>query len=125
MLLDSNIIIYSIQPNHTQLREYIAEQLPCVSAISYVEVLGYHNLLLQDRVDLEEFFSLVPILQITSTILDQAVALRQIKKISLGDSLIAATSIVHDITLVTRNVKDFAWISEIKLLDPFLHLAIS
>lgn len=125
MLLDSNIIIYSIQPNNSQLREYIAEQLPCVSAISYVEVLSYHNLLLQDRVDLEEFFSLVPILQITSTILDQAVALRQIKKISLGDSLIAATSLVHGITLVTRNIKDFAWISGIKLLDPYSHLAIT
>jgi toxin FitB len=125
MLLDSNIIIYSIQPNNLQLREYIAEQLPCVSAISYVEVLGYHNLLLQDRVDLEEFFSLIPILQITSTILDQAVALRQIKKISLGDSLIAATSLVHDIALVTRNIKDFAWISGIKLLDPFAHLSMT
>jgi toxin FitB len=119
MLLDSNIIIYSIQPNNRQLREFIAEQLPCVSAISYVEVLGYHNLTLQDQVDLEEFFSLVPILQITSIVLDQAVALRQIRKISLGDSLIAATSLVHDLTLVTRNVKDFAWISGIKLLDPF------
>ena len=119
MLLDSNIIIYSIQPNNKQLREFIAEELPCVSAISYVEVLGYHNLTLQDQVDLEEFFSLVPVLQITSIVLDQAVTLRQIRKISLGDSLIAATSLVHDITLVTRNVKDFAWISGIKLLDPF------
>lgn len=119
MLLDSNIIIYSIQPNNKQLRGFIAEQLPSVSAISYVEVLGYHNLTLQDQVDLEEFFSLVPILQITSVVLDQAVALRQIRKISLGDSLIAATSLVHNITLVTRNVKDFAWIRGINLLDPF------
>ena len=42
MLLDSNIIIYSAQPEHAQLRELIAENAPAVSALSYLEVLGYH-----------------------------------------------------------------------------------
>ena len=118
MLLDSNIIIYSTQPHHDPLREFIAHNLPSVSAISYVEVLGYHNLSSQDRTDLEEFFSLVPILPVTSSILDQAVTLRQIRKMSLGDSLIAATSLVHQLTIVTHNTKDFSWIAGIKLLDP-------
>jgi hypothetical protein len=43
MLLDSNIIIYASQPEYPLLRQFIAEQSPAVSALSYVEVLGYHR----------------------------------------------------------------------------------
>ncbi len=118
MLLDSNIIIYSTQPTYDQVRRFIAEQVPFVSAVSYVEVLGYHKLTEIDRQDLEDFFALMPILQITSPILDEAVRLRQHQKMSLGDALIAATALVHQLTLVTRNTKDFAWIPELTLLDP-------
>jgi predicted nucleic acid-binding protein len=39
MLLDSNIIIYSAQPENQFLRRLIAEKAPAVSAVSYVEVL--------------------------------------------------------------------------------------
>ena len=44
MLIDSNILIYAFQPEYTFLRQFIAEQTPVVSAITYVEVLGYHQL---------------------------------------------------------------------------------
>lgn len=35
------------------------------------------------------------------------------------DSLIAATALVHDFTLVTRNVADFDNISELRIFNPF------
>lgn len=44
MLVDSNILIYAAQPGHAQLRQFIADHAPAVSAVSYVEVLGYHQL---------------------------------------------------------------------------------
>ena len=40
MLLDSNIIIYAAQLENEFLREFIAENSPYVSALSYLEVLG-------------------------------------------------------------------------------------
>jgi hypothetical protein len=52
----SNIIIYSAQPEHAQLRELIAENAPAVSALSYLEVLGYHLLTDQQRQYFEERF---------------------------------------------------------------------
>ncbi|NJR63126.1 MAG: type II toxin-antitoxin system VapC family toxin [Cyanobacteria bacterium CRU_2_1] len=59
MLLDSNIIIYSAQPEHSQLRELIGEHSPAVSALSYLEVLGYHLLTEQQHQYFEEFFQTI------------------------------------------------------------------
>jgi hypothetical protein len=44
--------------------------------------------------------------------------LRQQHKMSLGDSLIAATALIHDLILATRNIDDFNWINDLKLVNP-------
>jgi predicted nucleic acid-binding protein len=107
MLLDSNIIIYAAQPQHAELRRFIAENDVVISAVSYVEVLGFHKLTEADRLTLTDFFAASDILPITQSVLDNAVQLRQMRKMSLGDALVAATALVYNRTLVTRNVKDF------------------
>jgi hypothetical protein len=119
MLVDSNILIYAAQPAHAHLRQFIAEQAPAVSAVSYVEVLGYHQLDDEERQYLEAFFRLAQVLPLSQAVLDQAVTLRQQRKLSLGDALVAGTALVHDLTLVTRNVEDFQWIQGLLLLNPF------
>jgi predicted nucleic acid-binding protein len=119
MLIDSNIIIYAAQPEHAALRAFIGEHTPAVSAISYVEVLGYHKLTEQERLLLEGFFAAAPQLVLSQAVLEQAVKLRQLRKMTLGDALIAGTALAHQLTLVTRNTADFAWIAGLKLLNPF------
>jgi predicted nucleic acid-binding protein len=44
---------------------------------------------------------------------------RRVRKIKLGDSLVAGTAIVYDLTLVTRNVDDFLGIDGLRILNPF------
>jgi toxin FitB len=119
MLLDSNIIIYAAKPEYTAIRQFIAEHTPAVSAISYVEVLGYHKLTDQEKTLLEAFFATAPLLALSHAVLDQAVKLRQIRKMTLGDALVAGTALVHNLTLVTRNTDDFKWIAGLMLLNPF------
>lgn len=118
MIIDSNIIIYAFRPEHAYLRLLIQEHGPAISAISYVETLGYHRLNENERRYLENLFASTLILPITQPILDQAVYLRQQRRMSLGDALIAATSMVHGLTLVTRNLEDFNWIDGLALLNP-------
>jgi len=118
MLLDSNVIIYASQPEHSPLRELVAEQSPNVSAISYVGFLGYNNLTLEERKFFEQFFHSANMLAISDPVLIQAVKLRQLRKMTLGDALIAATTLVHGLTLVTRNLKDFEWIPNLSILNP-------
>lgn len=119
MVIDSNIIIYAAQPEHDELRRFVADNSPAISAISYVEVLGFHSLSDEDRRHFEEFFGEASILPITQPVLDKAVELRQAHRMSLGDALVAATCLVHNRTLVTRNTQDFAWIPALQVLDPF------
>lgn len=123
MLLDSNIIIYSAQPENEFLRHLIAEKAPFVSAISYVEVLGYHRLTETERQYLETFFAKARILPLSQPVLDEAVRLRQARRIKLGDSLVAGTAILHDLILITRNSGDFTGIAGLRVLNPFTELS--
>ena len=41
-------------------------------------------------------------------------------KITIPDALIAATALVHDISLYTLNIKDFRFIEELNLYKPRL-----
>ncbi len=61
ILIDSNIIVYAAKPEYADLRRFIAEHAPAVSAISYVEVLGYHRLTEAERRHFETFFAAVPL----------------------------------------------------------------
>lgn len=118
MLLDSNLIIYASQPAHESLRAFIAKNSPAVSIISIVEVLGYQALAEPGRRLFEQFFAAAQRLPITDAVISRAVQLRQIRRVSLGDALIAATALVNDRTLLTHNVDDFAGIAGLKVIDP-------
>lgn len=118
MILDSNILIYAIQPNYEYLIEWILKELPSVSVISQIEVLGYHKLSSQQKVQFEVLFGNLTILPISATISNRAIALKQQQKMSLGDSLIAATALEYKMPLVTRNTQDFQWISTLSVINP-------
>lgn len=113
MLLDSNIIIYAIQPDYGKLRNWITNNNVGVSSITLLEVLGYHNLKTADKHDFEELFGYA----VTHEVIERAIDFRQRQNMSIGDTIIAATAVTHDKTLVTRNVSDFESIEELKLLD--------
>jgi len=85
-----------------------------VSAISYVEVLGYHRLTKSNERDFMDFFDAARIIPVSQTVMEQAVKLRQQRKMSLGDSIISATAILNDLTLITADIADFRWIQNIR-----------
>lgn len=121
-LLDSNILIYSAKTEYSFLRNYItnATAISAVSVATVIEVLGFHRLTPEDKIYFESCFALLQVIEVTQVVSDKAVELRQKQKLSLGDAIIAATALVHDCELVTRNTDDFKEIAGLKLVNPFL-----
>jgi predicted nucleic acid-binding protein len=89
MLLDSNIIIYSAKREHAELRHFLNENPYSVSAVSRIKVLGYHLLTEKQREYLEKFFDAASVLTISDSVVTHAVQLRQEKRMSLGDAIVA------------------------------------
>ena len=80
--------------------------------------MGYHNLKTFDKVLFQATFETLQLLPVNLSIIDKAIELRQQRKMSLGDSIIAATALVFDAELYTRNIDDFKYIEEIKVSNP-------
>lgn len=118
MLLDTNIVIYAAKSQYPAIRKLLEEHKPAVSVVSYVEALGFARIEATEKATLEAFFREWEMLRLTRPVMRQAVQLRQTRKMRLGDSIIAATALVHGQTLVTRNIADFRWISGLGLMNP-------
>ncbi len=118
-LLDSNIIIYATLSENEWLREWLETEPLAVSQISRVEVLGYHLLKEEERRDLAGFLDALLVIPITAEITDRAIALRQQRKMGLGDSLVAGTALEAGCELVTRNMEDFRWVEGLRVINPF------
>jgi toxin FitB len=117
-ILDSNLIIYSALPEYFYLRPLMKDSESCVSAFSKVEVLGFHKLDEKSKNYFESVFYSLTILPITDELLDDAILIRQQRKMSAGDAIIAATALELDLEVYTRNVSDFDWIPNLKVFNP-------
>lgn len=117
-LIDSNIIIYSYSDQYKYLRNILIDDHARVSEISRIEVLGYHKLLPQEEIYFSDIFKLKLPISLSQKVFDQAIIVRKAYNLKLGDSLIAATALVHDLTLYTRNLNDFELISGLRCINP-------
>ncbi len=68
--------------------------------------------------NLQEFMNLSFVYDINDKIIEQTIDLRKNYKIKVPDAIIAATALVHNFTLVTRNTGDFERIPGLELLNP-------
>jgi hypothetical protein len=59
---------------------------------------------------------------VSDAVVEWAIRLRQRRRMTLGDAIVAGTAVEHGRVLVTHNTEDFLWISELKLLDPLAGL---
>ena len=118
MILDSNIVIYANSSTGAQLLEWTNHERRVVSEITRLEVLDYHRLDNDQRQLLTLYIRECSILPVTSTVIDEAIRLRQIRKMDLGDAIIAATALVYRETLTTANTTDFKWVPGLSLLNP-------
>ncbi len=116
IILDSNILIYLC--NKTLNRSVIARVDIGFASVSKIEVLGYQGILVQEQHIIEALLLEAESYPLTDSIINRAIRLRQTKKMSLGDAIIAATALVHDYELWTANEEDFAGIDSLRIHNP-------
>lgn len=90
-----------------------------MASVTRAEALGFAGISSEEETAILDFLQTNPIYALDGEVIQQAIRLRQQKKMKLGDAIIAATAVVYDIPLVTRNVDDFKHIPGLDLRNPF------
>jgi predicted nucleic acid-binding protein len=116
IILDSNIFIYLA--NGTLDRKIISNEDISHASITKIESLGFPRIHANELLLLETVFGESYNLPLTEGIAERATKLHQVKNMSLGDAIIAATALEHDSELWTANEEDFIHISGIRVYNP-------
>ncbi len=70
-------------------------------------------------IDMEEFVTTAIVFPLDNDVTQKTIELRRIhKKLKLGDAIIAATALIHNFTLISRNLSDFKNIIGLSVIDP-------
>ena len=119
VLIDTNVIIYSTQ-DKLKLHDFLnVEDSLYISSITYIEALGIPFQDKREESKIIEICKKFERLFLTEEVEKQTILIRKSRKIKLPDAIIAATAIVHNLTLVTRNSDDFKNVPKLKMLNPF------
>ncbi|MBV6402946.1 MAG: hypothetical protein CNIPEHKO_03268 [Anaerolineales bacterium] len=122
ILADSNLIIYVASGKYPDLNEWFVTKRPVVSAVTLLEVLGYHKLEANEKNILQNLFAELSVIYPSAEVFQKAIDLRQKRNISVSDALIASTAFVHQLTLATHNTSDFDWVTGLDLVDPLVEV---
>jgi predicted nucleic acid-binding protein len=122
-ILDTNTIIDYVGDKLPQDSALIMDRLVDeelnVSIIAKIETLGFNGEE-SEMQKLKDFLSLSKIYYVDDVVADKTIYLRKTyRKLKLGDAIIAATAMANDLTLISRNTKDFENISGLTYINPY------
>ena len=121
-LLDTNTIIdFCNGKLPLNAKKLMISNAPAISVITHIELFASPKISDKERAQLEQIVAIATIYDhINSPITLCAIRLRQQYKTPLPDAIIAATAIVYNLSLITRNTADFKNIESLQLIDPYM-----
>lgn len=121
-LIDTNAVIDylgSKMPNKgMEFMNGVIDEIPNISVITKIEVLGFNAPAAHYQV-LIDFMEDATVLDLTDSVVDTCIDIRKKYKTKLPDAIIAATALVYDLVLISRNTADFKFIQGLKVIDPY------
>lgn len=112
-IADTNFLIYVHQGN--KIIESLLSYNFAISFISEVEILGFKNISIDEELKLRELIDDCFLVEWNSKIKEKTIDLRKKYSIKLPDAIIAATSLVYGIPLVSAD-KGFSKIEELDFI---------
>jgi len=109
-LLDTNVLIYYFNglPLEDVLQEVLMHSFQ-ISIITKIEFLGWSQFVRDASLSAQAraFVNYAHVHPLDHPVAEATIALRQRHRIKVPDAIIAATALVHGLTVVTQNMKDF------------------
>lgn len=122
-LYDTNIFIYYLAGDETVTKffsnDFLQSNYVVTSPIIRIELLCFSSLSEPEAEAIEDLLSQFDSVPISRKVENQTISLKRKHKIKLPDAVIAATALCQEAVLVTRNIRDFQNIVELKLENPF------
>lgn len=122
-LIDTNILIYiftqALSDRLTEKMNKIFQDSFIISVINKIEFLGWKEATAKEHRQAIDFLSNAQVFALDDPVIEKTIELKRVIKIRLPDAVIAATCLVNDLGLLTRNVKDFAGIQNLTVSNPF------
>lgn len=123
-LWDTNIAVYYLQqelpPYAGKVMDDIAENSRiCFSVITEIELFSWKNATSFDLDMVNLFLDISLLFELGKDIRNKAAEIRRRYNLELPDAIVAATAVIHKLTLITNNTMDFTGIENLSLLNPF------
>jgi predicted nucleic acid-binding protein len=123
-LWDTNVVVYYLQqqfpPNPERfIDELLRVEPPVISAITEIELLSWKTATQRDLEVLQNFINDVTVIELDQSIKLQTGIIRKAHRIKLPDAIIAATALVYQLSILTRNVDDFSRITGLEIVNPW------
>ena len=116
-LIDTNVIIdfsaNRIPKQGNDLLSVCFDDDPQISIITKIELLGFPFV----TPAVKDLIKVSSIIGLTDQIVDQTILIRKQHKIKLPDAIIAATSMISGLILLSRNSSDFKKIRGLDYMD--------
>ena len=125
-LIDTNAIIdytSGLFPDKgLSFMDDIINQEVNISVISKIEALAFEPQAVQQKQYFQllvDFIGNANVYMLDDFIIGKTIEIRKIFKLKLPDAIIAASAIINNLTLISRNVKDFGKVPKLKVSNPY------
>jgi predicted nucleic acid-binding protein len=120
-LIDSNAVIDYLSGKLPEkgmvFMNEVINDIPNISVITKIEVLGYKTTPEADQL-LTGFVDDSVLLSLTDEVIEQTIQIRKEYKLKTPDAIIAATALIDEYILISRNTKDFKNIQGLDVVNP-------
>ncbi len=99
-----------------KMREIVDEK-SSISFITKIEALGYSFTSNEEQNTTEAFISASNLISVNEEIIALTILIRKTKKVKIPDAIIAATAIVNNLILISRNTRVFNNVPNLKTLN--------
>ena len=120
-LIDTNVVsdylAATLPKTGIALMDQVIDAIPNISVITQIELLCWKTTKSVEQ-KVQNLITDSTVLLITPDVITHCVRIRRDKKIKMPDAIIAATALAYNLVLVTHNIKDFAGVQRLGVINP-------